>query len=110
MLPKAIVGAAPKITTLCPPAAGSECVIHLVLYAKLGVVPKAAAVRNAVRYGDVRVRLKAGQRKTVKFKLTRAGRKAALGRKAGKTRMVIDATYGGTTQRAIMTVRIGGKR
>jgi hypothetical protein len=101
---------APKITTICPPAAGSECVIHLVLYAKLGVVPKAAAVRKAVRYGDLRVRLKSGQRKTVTFKLTRAGRRAALGRRAGKTRMVIDATYGGAAQRAVVTVRIGGKR
>jgi hypothetical protein len=105
---KPIPGRNPKITLSCPPENGSTaCFWQMGMWASRGVVPKpeppAAAQKKrgkkkrAVRLGGASASVPGGETRSVKIKLTRAGRKAIRGKRAVKVRLTVGVRAGDQT-------------
>lgn len=118
LVPKDLVVPAPitsrkrTVRVLCPPEVGDECLVHLNVYAAFGAMPKASAAagkKKAALLASVRTRVRPGTSRTVRLKLTKAGRRAARVRRRKAARMVVTVTADGVRRSSTVKVRIGGR-
>ena len=113
VVPAPITASRPVVTVICPPDVGRECRFRFAIYAAFGALPGQAGAakkkRNAVLLARATATLKPGTRKTIKLKLSKAGRKAVRAKRRAKARLVITVTADGRTRTSTLSVKIGGR-
>ena len=106
----------PAVTVVCPPVASDTCRMRVSVFSRFGALPRArSAARRpakAVALASATATLRPGQRRALKLRLTRDGRRAARSarRRATPVRIVVEATVAGRTVRHVATTRLAPGR